>query len=403
MNKGIFYILDKDSFEIIYLIENYKYALWTDRYDECGDFEIQVPPSDAVIKAAKKDNYVINPSNKVDAQTMIIEDYNLVQDESGETLLKLSGRSTESILDRRIIGMKTIFRNNLENAIRQLIKHCFVDLNFIVIGADPPDGIQRPSNYRVENLAFIFSNNSDIESVNIDVTEYGIGANVLQIITELCQANNLGFQMPLVNGDLMTPSIYGTTNEHMFQFKLVKYVDRSDKVVFSRKMDNLVSSDYKKEAKDSRNVFYIYGKEYDTSENPSNKTVQQCMHKVYDYETKSFASGLYVREYATDASDLNFKTNDIYGNEVTLSSSDYQTLFFRRADKLEKDYDIKEESDAKIIEGDGYRYNKDFFIGDLVGADDGYGDHLKVQVCEYITSYDQNGIVGYPKFRVFKG
>ena len=124
-----FYIIGFKGFDpsqVIYTIDHFISVLWTDRYDDTGDFEIQMYPTNEAVEAVQKEHLVYNPSPWIWMNTMIIENIEIGFDESsGNKLLKFSGKSLESYIGRRILVQKTVFRNGLlfYNLIHTVRKH----------------------------------------------------------------------------------------------------------------------------------------------------------------------------------------------------------------------------------------------------------------------------------------
>lgn len=132
-----FYFLNQ-KFEVIHKLTQYESLMWVDKYDEPGNFEIYLPPTEEIKMAAQIDNYFMSDKSE---HLMIIEKLETtVSPENGERLV-VSGRSLESILDRRVIFLKTYFTNkkdsetsnepvigsdNLEDALRQLLDATFI-------------------------------------------------------------------------------------------------------------------------------------------------------------------------------------------------------------------------------------------------------------------------------------
>lgn len=95
---AVVYVKDKTTFEIIRIEENYSSLVWTERYQEPGEFVLSIPISEANFDVYRRGNYVILDDS---SYVMVIETLN-INDEVEDPLLEVSGRSLLSILDRRI-------------------------------------------------------------------------------------------------------------------------------------------------------------------------------------------------------------------------------------------------------------------------------------------------------------
>ena len=110
-------ILD-DQFFAIYQVDSFESAIWTERYIGYGDFEIYMPLNSDILAYAQLDYYVrIGGSDRL----MIIETIELDSEFVDGPRIKISGRSLESILDRRIIWDQTIVKGDVQDVIKKLI------------------------------------------------------------------------------------------------------------------------------------------------------------------------------------------------------------------------------------------------------------------------------------------
>ena len=95
-------VLDTD-FKAIAVIDLYESFIWTDRYCKYGDFEIYMAMSVEYLEYLKQDYYLINRNSE---HVMIIEKIRISSDIEDGGHITVTGRSLESILDRRIIWAK---------------------------------------------------------------------------------------------------------------------------------------------------------------------------------------------------------------------------------------------------------------------------------------------------------
>ena len=97
------------------IIDTYESFIWTDRYCEYGDFELYTMMTNTVLGFIKQDYYVMNRDSE---HVMIIEKIQITSDAENGNHVTVTGRSLESILNRRIVwGQKTI-TGNLQNGIK---------------------------------------------------------------------------------------------------------------------------------------------------------------------------------------------------------------------------------------------------------------------------------------------
>lgn len=355
-----YYILNK-NFETVYSVDQYESLLWVERYYECGDFEIICPPNQDVIEYASVGNYLMSSESPI---LMIFEKITITTSAEEGVRYKLEGRSLESILDRRVILHKTLIKNNLEDAIRQLL-----DVSFI----KPSD-----SGRKIDIFEFQYSYDPRINSITCDY-EFDKGTSVLEVIQTMCQNAGCGFKMIL-------------TDDHKFSFALVFGDDHTyDQdvnpwIVFSPNFNNLISDKYEKDAGEKyKNLIYVEGEVY------NNQDPQQVIIGT--------ATGLERREYFEDASDINHKVTDLEtGEEITLTASEYTAQLKQRGNNIfsEKDYvtTVESEVEPRLVAV----YREDYYIGDIVQVENILGFETKSRVTEFIIQHDSAGLQMYPKF-----
>ena len=101
------YVLDK-NLKRIGLIDNYVSLIWTTRYYFCGDFELYLPVTTEFINMLQIGYYLETTESKY---VMIIESIDIKTDIENGNYLTVSGRSVESLLDRRIVANRLSANN----------------------------------------------------------------------------------------------------------------------------------------------------------------------------------------------------------------------------------------------------------------------------------------------------
>ena len=88
------------KFETIEPIDGFKSLIWTDRFRQYGDFELYLGMTDGILDYIVPDHYFWLGDSE---HTMIIEGYNIKTDIEEGNYVIVTGRSLESILERRIV------------------------------------------------------------------------------------------------------------------------------------------------------------------------------------------------------------------------------------------------------------------------------------------------------------
>ena len=345
-----FYVMN-NSFEILAIVDNYKSAIWTERYYESGDFELYLPATDDNLKLFKKHQIIVRVDDI--SRGMIVEKLRITTSIDEGNYLIVSGRSLSSILSRRIIWKQTTFSGLVENTIRRIVTESLVT----------PDDNQRA----ITNFTLGASIGLE-DKLKIQFT----GDNVEEAIQKLCVAFKIGYRVKL--------NIPGNG----FIFEIYKGVDRTYNqnvvpyVVFSENFDNLLTSDYSNDQTFYKNVAQIAGE----GEGTSRKKV-----------TVGQASGINRFETFVNASDLS--TND---GEVT--TTDYENLLKQRGNETLAELASTESIDSQIAPNQTYKLNEDYFLGDLVEIINEYGASYTPRITEVIECQDETGFSCIPTFAV---
>lgn len=332
-------LLNPCNYSIKLLIDVYFSVLWNDRYYDCGDFELIVPATDENVLELKEDRILLSNESEY---AMIIEKVELKTDtENGDQLI-LSGRSAESLLDRRIVWNETYFYGRLDtlypnaiddpsmvvNAIRKLVTDNFGRGGLLtnyramdeIIGVD------------VEGELTV-----DHPFLSMFVTAYIYGKTVLEAIIEICQQLGIGFKLkPIFEGTIVTK----------IHFKLYLYYglnltddpnqNPNEKVVvFSDDFDNLLNSDYFVDKQAYKNVIKVDGI-YHEIENDSEVEVPVTVTvegkiKQLDGGEKAPSGRTRREEYkdSTNVSDKGLYTPIIFDETSTVTNltvTDYDLL-----------------------------------------------------------------------------
>ena len=358
-----FYILDQD-FNTVYFVDQYISILWVDRYNQPGDFELIAPPLTELFQYAVIGNYLWSSDSD---RLMFIEKLELTTSVADGAKVKITGRSLESILSRRIFLYKTYFRGNLEDAIRQCLDWCIIN---------PSD-----SSRKISNFVFEYSHDERINTLETKY-QYEKGSTVEDSIKEIIEGAHLGYKI--------------TFNESTNQFIFKLYIgdDRSyDQdslpwVVFSPKHNNLITNSFTFDGGESyKNVMYVEG-DSESGTSSRGKTI-----------ITGDATGLDRREGYYSASDIQRKfTDEMTGEEVELTDEEYEEALQLKADEVAYENDVTTTVESEVEPRIGNAYGTDYFMGDIVQVENEFGIEHRIRVTEFITQYDSSGKKQYPTF-----
>lgn len=358
--RSMNFIIRTPDFTPIGILDEYSSAIWTERFSKCGDFEIVIPATAKFLEYLSVGNYLTLPGTDT---IMVVETLSL-KTEGKAAELKVSGRSLDSVLERRIVWGQMNLKGYLGSEINRLLQENMIN----------PSVSQR----LIDGWYF------RVPSVNTDIGSYQIecqftGDNLLDAIMSICNVIDAGVRVIRAH--------------NRFEIELYKGINRTigqfnyEPVIFSPEFDTLISSEYYQDFKNFKNTALVMGE--DSGANRKRTTV---------YIGNSEPSGLDRRELYVDARDLQSEMDD----GQTMSAADYMAkLTSRGQSKLaDKDNSISTAFDGEIETKIGPEYGVDYYIGDYVTAVNEFGFGATVQITEFIRSNNLSGYSEYPTFTI---
>ena len=351
-------ILLDNNLKAIKMIDDYISAIWTERYNECGDFELRLLESEDIYDTFKDDYYIYNADSEY---LMVIENIDVTTDIEEGTDIVISGRSIESFIDRRIVWTQTVFQNiTVHRAVKALL-----DMNAI----NPSD-----SSRVIPRLTF--EDNPVLAESTDKIYAQFTGDNLYDAVKSLCDVKDYGFKAILNDQDQFVFSLYEGVDRTRDQ-NTVPFVE------FSPEFDNIVNSRYLESKKTLKTVTLVAGEG------------EGAARKVTTVSLSSGTSGLDRRELFTDARDI---SSNVDGG--TLSDADYLALLVQRGkEKLAENVATKI-FDCETIKDGNFIYGRDYGLGDIVQYRNDAGIEVHARVTEFIRSHDASGEDAYPTFVV---
>lgn len=338
-------------------IDVFESLIWSDRYNKYGDFELYVKASKEVFDIFPDDYYLVCEESD---HVMIIEDKQLnFNVESGNHII-ITGRSLESILDRRIIWSQTVLTGNLQNGIEKLLNENVISPTI--------------TSRAIPNFIFESSTDPIITALTID-TQF-MGESLYSAIEALCLNNNIGFKITINDNNKMV-------------FKLYSGVDRSyaqlnnPYVTFSPKFENIISSGYTYSKRPFKNVTFVIGEEVTDIGLTRKSTI------VGD------VSGVERREIYTDASNISQTVDDVY-----MTDAEYIAQLSQKGSETLDQSTITQSFDGEVDSTRTFKYGEAFYMGDIVQLESEYGIEGTARVIELIHSQSTQGISVYPTFEI---
>lgn len=398
------YVLDT-NFDVAGVIDAYESFIWTDRFCSYGDFELYTAFDSYLLSLCRQGYYLYI---KYSEHLMIIEGLEIETDVENGNKLRITGRSLESILDRRIIWTQTIIggtndTKSLQDAITLLLTDCIID---------PTKPSAQKDQRKISNFIINPTTDPYINSLTVEKTQY-TGDNLYDVLIDLLadQNNTVGFKITLNDSKQFVFELYTGTDYSYDQSEYIKTYDTTKQegktyyelidgeyveftgssfvtghtyyeyrgilpyVVFSPQFDNIINTDYLDSLQGMKNVTLVAGE--GEGQNRVNIIVGS-------------GEGLERRELFTDARDL--RKSD-YGSKYkeALQTRGYNNLV---ENSRITSYEGQVEATRQYVFGK----EDDFYIGDIVQMANEYGIEGKVRVIEWVISESSSGHETYPTF-----
>ena len=344
------YALDRLN-GVIDIVDTYESSIWTVQFYDVSDFQLIVPATEKNIKLLSEGRYLVRDFDMSDngfKNVMVIHKVDLAYDADKGYVLTASGAGLKSILNQRIIWNQTNLTGSIESGIRQVITENVID---------PADATRKINNFELAEAIGI----TDTFDVQL------LGEHIDEWLTTIGQTYGIGWDVSISNGK--------------YVFELIKGTDRTfnqtavTPVIFSPEYDNLVSSDYSYDMGTYKNAALIGGEGEGINRRTATIGTETDINR---YET--FIEGGSVSSNGEIITlDTYLKMLQDYGKEE-LAQTQYNETFT-----------------GEIVQNGMYQLNKDYFIGDIVQANNGY-INAKSRIVEVVHSVDANGETLLPTF-----
>lgn len=352
----MFYLLDKDM-NLKKIIEAYKSAIWTERFYECGDFELYIPATKDAIDALNFDyqgstQYICRADDTT--KCGMIESVVISTDAEDGNYITVSGRTLEAILFRRVVLSQVTYTGSALKTIEMLVKK----------------SLEAPTDARraINNLTF--KNSVSAGTDQPLATQYS-GDNVGEAVEAICKTLIIGYR---ANFDLENKAI---------EIEIFEGTDRTTyqhdvpPVIFSNDFNNLLSSSYGVDVKGWKTSALVVGE----GEGTNRMRVEYTAN----------LTGIERREMYLNAQ--NTSTN---GEEI--SPSIYNNILYNQGYQALSENRPKRETEADVAPNYGFKLNQDYFIGDEVTVKNEYGIEITPRVVEVIEAQDDTGYSIVPTF-----
>ena len=432
-------VLD-ESMIIQHICEDYKSVVWTERFHGFGDFKLVVPGTLENLRTYQLDFYLYTKgTNKL----MIIEQVELNTEYGKESLLTVSGRSLESILDRRVMHPYPMWDGTLlckhertRGKVKDVIKH-YTNLLFkqrdsldtsherYVLGFgwysvdELPDGIRRGrpvssmdiGDIQVSSAGYVrgMSKSADYKNVGYDDKDpYTMEGSWYKLVQELTDLTMSGWAIEYDGEDpyYWYGYTYNGVNRTFGQ-------GERPPVVFSPNYDNLSKATYFKSKVSTRTKIFSGAVKFTipTKLTFSGEYLDQNTDSAMQNNSVTVGTrGLGLREGYLQSPSVEHTNGYMEYTEQATGSKKYgvgsidPNSIYRQIHE-QCNTELWRHMPIEMFSGEAaqqsmYVYNEDFFLGDFVQIQNEFGQQDIARVTEYIrTSSDSEGDVFYPTFQ----
>lgn len=359
-------VLDPE-FVMTDIVDAYKSFIWTERFSDYGDFELLVDPT--------RDNRAIFKRGVLlsivhSTRVMFVEDLSEETTEDGERTLKVTGRSYETVLERRVpkpfdqihnpkneFVEEHIYEGKPAEMVRQMI------YNNIVLehGTSTGQNVDHIPRFLVAGsggVADYYPEGNIPEPTEIVELKLKT-SNTHNFVKEVLTPYSMGHR-----------AILDKKNRRVI-FNVYTGSDRFLEVVFSPELDNFANTSSFRSEREYKNVAYVHSK--------------RGSRVVYGFGVPPTISGVDRRVLFVNATEIDDDTTD---PDEEMDRIGWDALI--------------EHSRIHAVDGEvpphtsGYIYDKDYYLGDLVGVVGSDGLRDKMRVTEQIFINDEEGFRTYP-------
>lgn len=347
------YILN-DKLERIDIVEEFFSLIWTHRFSDFGDCQLDLLPTLKNRRRLKEGVYLGVSFTK---QVMEISKVHITEDGDGSQNMQVIGRTFGTFLEDRVVTPNWLSpeeddRVYYKKGSAASITKTMIDEMCVFPGSiDETDVIP---GFEVVNSA------GTTPEIEIALRPDYLYKSVKDIWDE----HSVGFR---VDYDLGRPKPLRLTQ--------YKGVDRP-KVEFSSELDNLAQESYLNTNEGFKNVAYVMAKKA--------RWVQ-----VYANGANPNTSGLDRRVLIVDASDI---------DDEKVTEPKLTAILKQRGLTELKNHRKKRMMDGVITDYSDFTFGAHYNLGDTIYIKDEYGKRAPKVVAEYIWAMDQEGFRSYPTF-----
>lgn len=425
------FVLDS-NLSTVGILNNYNSFIWTERYAEAGDFQLDLPASHDNVQLLQQDRFLKIPDSN---ETMVIENIS-IKTENKAQYMTVTGRSLISILDRRVVLGTRYFNDEQQSEDPDLklniwqIAHALMLEN--IIDPENYNNLEFADQYLLEYNTLIADkrkidciclpneNIYDVDFRELDPNEKIIskkplnlqfgGNNMYEAIKSICDKYHIGFSISDYS------KFPGLSTDKPFVFYFYDGRDLSDSIILSPTFENIANISYSSNKNGYKNIMLAVGDELtgeedvnfqawaivDTEGNAVNNHTKDEHPELID----RIPSGLELRESIQDFTSQITHDGSSQGGSEYIEINDeeyYRQLKVKAYETLSDQNKALDAFDGELVSGnDMYKVKRDYDLGDIIRMSDELGHSKLMRVTEIIYSHGANGYKIYPTLALYE-
>lgn len=337
-------------------------VMWVERYADPGEFEIVAPLSSGLRDLLPAGTLI---SHTDTMEVMIVENHEISEKIDEDSTLTVTGRSFESFLDNRIVG---VIGARSSSTITEYTLASDWSWNQAVKLIN--DHITSPPAHANDTLVNVIAQ-ATAGTIGTQALRAISKGSVLQRLLDILAVDDLGIKTIRRN-----PFGVGSSTQTILMIH--QGMDKKASVRFSWKSGDLDSAEYLLSDKKLKNSALVLGR--------------------YVYQMVDLGPTKYDRRIGlVDANDIDGNLTAPPTGSALTTILQKMTVRGQQALKYQQRITISRADISKLTK---YQYRKDYNIGDLVTLDGNFGQMATMRVVEYVEIEDENGESGHPTLSI---
>ena len=387
------YILDPD-YNMLGVIDESESVLWNPKYNDVGECEIYIPYTEEYLQMLRRGNYVYRFDEDMFCKIKSVEIETSA--ENGDYIIA-TAKDICTILAGRIVRWNLAFSGTLGNFIKKVLN----------------DNVINPaqSHRAIPHFVLDESNLAEFSEV-VEISAFT--DDLLQLILTTCKTHKIGFR---VSFNMETRKLVA----RLYRGKNKASITGEEYVEFSPKFSNILTSKYKEDESNYKNVVYVGYKSADKDDEtiylysyPDDEygIVGEARREMYvdgtgtsrdityDELAQMFPSVSKSGSQYIDKGTV-VATSEGTGEDEKIAVTDftYIKLIRRLAQDALSEHVMTQSFEGDVDTIDTYEYKIDYNLGDIVKVINEYGIEAEARITEVMESDDaESGHSIEPKF-----